>query len=111
MVSVARETFGGLTLRFAVMGLALGLLLFALFPFMAGGWFVSQWAAVSTPLFSFAVVMFLGAMAAIGSALWLLVRLGRTQQSLWIGGIGSLLSGAALATAAFTHIYPCSGPD
>jgi hypothetical protein len=110
-VSTRRETRGGLTLRIVIMGLALLWLLYALFPFIAGGWVVSQLAAVSTALFSFGVVMFLGATTAIGAAVWLLVRLGRPRRPLWIGGIGSVLAGAALSTAAFTHIYPCSGPD
>jgi hypothetical protein len=101
----------GWTLRIAVMGLALGLLLYALFPFIAGGWVVSQLASVSKALFGFGVAMFLGATATIGSALWLLVRLGRPRRPLWIGGAGSVLAGTALSTAAFTHIYPCSGPD
>jgi hypothetical protein len=93
------------------MALAPGWLLYALFPLLAGGWIVSQWAAVSTALLSFGVVMFLGAAAAAGSTFWLLVRLGRPQRPLWIGSVGSLLSGAALSTAAFSHVYPCSGPD
>ncbi|MFZ0801611.1 MAG: hypothetical protein WBQ09_16870 [Terriglobales bacterium] len=110
-VSTRRESRGGLALRIAVMCLALLWLYYALFPFIAGGWVVSQLEAVSAALFGFGVAMFLGATATIGSALWLLVRLGRPRRPLWIGGIGSVLAGAALSTAAFTHIYPCSGPD
>ena len=110
-VSVCRETRRAWPLRIVIMCLALLWLYYALFPFIAGGWVVSQLAVVSTALFNFGVAMFLGAAATIGSALWLLVRLGRPRRPLWIGGIGSVLAGAALSTAAFTHIYPCSGAD
>jgi hypothetical protein len=106
-----RKRAEGPVMRIAVMAVAVGLLLYALFPFLAGGWIVSQWAAVSTALLSLGFVMFLGAAATVGSALWLLVRLGRPRQPLWMGGIGSLLSGAALCSAALTHVYPCPGPD
>jgi hypothetical protein len=98
-------------LRIAVVSLALLLLLYALFPLLAGGWVVSQWAAVSTALLSFGFAMFLGAAVAVSSAIWLLVRFGRPRKPLWMGGAGSLLSGAALCAAVLTHIYPCSGPD
>jgi hypothetical protein len=94
-----------------VMGLALTWLLYALFPFIAGGWLLTQWAAVSAALFGFGVVMFVGAATAIGCALWLLFRLGRPRQPLWIGAMGSVVSGAALYAAVITHIFPCSGPD
>jgi hypothetical protein len=97
--------------RAGVMALALGWLFFALFPLLAGGWIMSQWGAVSIVLFGFGVVMFLGAAAAVAATGWLLVRLGLPERPLWMGSIGSLLSGVALSTAAFTHIYPCSGPD
>jgi hypothetical protein len=102
---------GKVPVRIAVMALAVGVFLFALFPLLAGGWIVSQRGAVSTALLGFGVVMFLGAAAAAGATLCLLVRLGRPQKLLWAGSMGSLLSGAALSMAAFTHIFPCSGPD
>jgi hypothetical protein len=92
------------------MGLALLMLLFGSLMFLFGSYDVWEWRAEQAALIACGLVWVLTGPAAVGSALWLLGSLGRSRTALKIGGTTIIASGVVLATAAATHVMPCSGP-
>jgi hypothetical protein len=84
------------------------MLLFGFVMFMSGYFTLSEWRSERAALIACGVVWILTAPWVFGSALWLLVSLGRSRFALRAGGTAILTSGAVLATAA--GVLPCSDP-
>src|SRR5579864_8874044 len=90
--------------------LALPMLLFGLVMFLFGYFVLSEWRSEQAALVACGAVWILTASAVLGSALWLLLSLGRSPLALRIGGTAIAVSGTVLAVAAAIGVLPCSGP-
>jgi hypothetical protein len=94
----------------AAMSLGLPMLFFGTLMFLFGCYDVMEWQAEQVSLVVCGILLVLAGLATLGSAIWMLGSLGRSKKALQIGGGAMISSGAVLATAAATHIMPCSGP-
>jgi len=94
----------------AAMVLALPMLFFGTLMFLFGCYDIVEWQAEQVSLIVCGILLLLAGLATVGSALWMLGSLGRSKKGLQIGGSAMIASGVVLATAAATHIMPCSGP-
>jgi hypothetical protein len=88
------------------MALALPLLFFGLLPFFEGYYIVRDWASEGIALVGSGAIELLSGAIMLGSAIWLLVSLGRQRFPLWSGGIATLLSAGAIVLDRL----PCSSP-
>lgn len=90
--------------------LALLLLLFGSLMALYGCFIFAEWQSERAALIACGVVWILTGPALFGSALWLLVSLGRSPLALQIGGTAVVASGTVLAAAAAVGVLQCSGP-
>lgn len=92
------------------MFIALPMLFFGALMFLFGYFDLREWRYEGTALIVCALVWSVTGPAVFGSAVWVLVSIGRSWLPLSIGGSAIALSGAVLAIAATTRFLPCNGP-
>jgi len=78
----------------------------------AGVLVLREWSAVTSALATLGLLWTLNGFAMVASAvrLLLLLPLGRQRLPLFVGGGGSILSGALIMAGFLTHVIPCTGP-
>jgi hypothetical protein len=104
IVTARKVSIGGIVL-------ALLMLLFIFRPIIEGFNYVAEWKFESALLLACAVVLSMTGCTTFVSALWLLWSRGHNHRALAVGGSAIITSGIFFATAAATHVLPCSGPS
>ena len=94
----------------AAMVLALPMLLFGFVMSLFGYFALSEWRSERAALILSGLLWALTGPAVFGSALWLIVSLGRGPLALRIGGTSILASGIVLAMAVAVGVLPCGSP-